>query len=90
MYPVSAERKRRSERLSAEEKKRTDSDMNNYSNSSKTLDHDGSQDGEGSNEGLPPPHLANAITVRWFAADLANATAAAAVHEEVRGRQCSN
>ncbi len=31
-----------------------------------------------------PPHLAKAITARWFAADLGNSTAATAVLDEVR------
>lgn len=61
--------------------------MGSSSNHSKLLDSDGVvvENGEGSDEGLPAPHLANAITVKWFAADLTNSTAVAAVHEEVRG-----
>lgn len=34
-------------------------------------------------EASSSPNLENAITARWFAADLRNSTAAAAVHDEV-------
>lgn len=39
--------------------------------------------GWGAGEEPVAPHLAKAITARWFAADLGNTTAAAAVYNEV-------
>eukprot|EP00903_Cladosiphon_okamuranus_P010213 g9672.t1 len=40
--------------------------------------------GWGAGEEPVAPHLAKAITARWFAADLGNSTAAAAVYDEVQ------
>ena len=37
----------------------------------------------GLKDSSPSPHLSKAITARWFAADLSNSTAAAAVFDEV-------
>ncbi|CAM9139519.1 unnamed protein product [Ascophyllum nodosum] len=38
----------------------------------------------GLKDSSPSPHLSKAITARWFAADLSNSTAAAAVFDEVK------
>lgn len=46
-------------------------------------DQRGRRHGWGAGEEPVAPHLAKAITARWFAADLGNSTAAAAVYNEV-------
>ncbi|CAM9823883.1 unnamed protein product [Pylaiella littoralis] len=47
-------------------------------------DHRDQQERDRHEEAGVAPHLAEAITARWFAADLGNDTAAAAVHREVQ------
>lgn len=49
-------------------------------------DHRDQQERDRHEEAGVAPHLAEAITARWFAADLGNDTAAAAVHREVSRR----
>lgn len=74
--------------LSSSAKVTAESALDDYSNSS-NLEGDawGEQQGAEFDEASPPSHLANAITARWFAADLSNCTAAAAVHDEVGCRR---
>lgn len=66
------------------EKENTDLEEDRSSHSSSShSDVRSEQHGVVGDEAFPSPHLLNGITTRWFAADLSNSTAAAAVHDEV-------
>ena len=91
LCPPRQERRRRSERLSAKEANPSDAGEEHPRsslNSSRLLNgsnphDDGCSEHQTVGVASSPPNLENAITARWFAADLRNSTGAAAVHDEV-------